>query len=292
MAPPPGPDASGAVARLRAGSTGSKGDFYRILTAAVSDIAEHGFDSQERIAYWIEEIRRAAVSAMIAPHVLEQSLQETMRAIYRKTVERGEIFRFHPGVARFTVERLRPRLRAELDRRIMASADLIKRNRQEAIETTLRRFSGWATSIPAGGSDVVERGAVKTEIRKALASLPYAERRVAIDQGHKFRAALSDVIAKDGGAIAAVWHQHYTNNPRKAHTERDGKVFAVRGSWALESGLMKAGLAGYTDEVEQPGELVYCRCSYTFLYALRDLPDEMMTIKGRKALAEARERAA
>jgi hypothetical protein len=41
---------------------------------------------------------------------------------------------------------------------------------------------------------------------------------------------------------------------------------------------------GYTDEMSTPGEEVYCRCAYVYIYSLRKLPDEMLTIKGKNLL--------
>jgi len=48
---------------------------------------------------------------------------------------------------------------------------------------------------------------------------------------------------------------------------------------------MKAGDAGYTDEITTPGEEVFCRCFYRWIYNLRDLPKDMLTIKGKEQLA-------
>lgn len=261
--------------------------FAQVITEAVADLAEHGYRSPEQIAEWVRVIREAAADAMTPPHVLEEALNATLGTTYRRLIERGSILEHHKGVSRFTIDKLRPRLRAELDRRIMASANLIKLNRQAAIEKTVQRFAGWATSVPEGGSDVVRRSPVKSDIRKALASLPYEERRVAIDQGHKFAADLSHIIAMDQNAIAAIWHHHHKRYPRPEHVARDGSIFLVRGSWAHEAALVKSS-AGYTDEIERPGEWVYCGCSYGWIYALRDLPAAMVTEKGRQALAAAR----
>ena len=57
---------------------------------------------------------------------------------------------------------------------------------------------------------------------------------------------------------------------------------------AIERGLMKAGPAGYTDEIDKPGERVFCRCYYQFVYMLASLPDDMLTEKGREYLAQPR----
>lgn len=265
--------------------------FQDVLTAAVADLIENGFDSAERVDGWMERIRRAAEEALIPPHFLEEALQRTMRAIYDKQVEQGGILRGHAQVSRFTLERVKPRLRAELDRRIMASAQLIKLNRKNAIEQTLQRFSGWSTSIPSGGTEAANKTKVKADIRKSLAQLPFRERRVLIDQGHKFTAALDDILAGDGGAIAAVWRSRWREanyDYRVDHKERDGEVYAIRDSWAMQRGLMKVGPAGYTDQSTKPGEEVFCRCKYSYLYNLRDLPADMLTAKGRGELANVR----
>jgi hypothetical protein len=266
--------------------------FFETITAAVRDFAQFGYDSIERLNYWIERIRVAADQDMIPAEVLQANLASTLRGAYTTMVERGGIERAHNGVSRVTIERIKPKLRAELDRRIMASADLIKLNRVQAREKTIQRFAGWATSIPVGGSDVVAKNPVKSEIRKSLAQLPFAERRVLIDQSAKLRASISDIVATDGGAIAATWHDHgahdKTYNARPDHLARNGKVFAIRGNWAIEKGLMRAGPNGYTDEIEMVGELPLCRCSYAYHYALSQIPADMLTQAGRDELARVR----
>lgn len=262
-----------------------------VITAAVADVTEHGYDNPERIAAWMTRIRQAATASLVPEHELAQVLQSTMRAIYTRLVERGRISKFHPGAARFTIDKVRPQLRAELDRRILASANLIKLNRAEAIEKTLRRFSGWATSVPVGGSGAVDRRDVKDNIRKSLTQLPFEERRVLIDQGHKFTSALNETIATGGGAIACVWRSRWRQagyDYREDHKERDGLVYAIRGNWAIERGLMKLSPNGYVDQITKPGEEVFCRCSYEYIYNLRDLPTEMLTTKGKAELARVR----
>lgn len=259
--------------------------FYEVLTAAVNDMAEHGFDSVERLAGWIARIRAAAEATLTPVHVLEAALQSTFGQAYKTYVDNGKVLERHPGVPKFTLDRVKPKLRAALDRATFASADLIKLNRQASIEKTVQRFSGWASSIPPGGTDATEKVKTKTEIRKALASLPFEERRVLTDQGHKFVANLNNIIAVDGGAIGAEWHSHWrqTNyNYRVDHKERDGKFYVIRDSWAHEKGLLKSG--DYLDEITQPGEEVFCRCWCTYIYALRSMPAELISAKGKAEL--------
>jgi hypothetical protein len=194
---------------------------------------------------------------------------------------------------------VKPELRAELDRRILASADLIRLNREVSIERTLQRFAGWSTSIPAGGAPVSQGKEAKKTVLKGISSLPFEERRVVIDQSHKLVNSLDEIIAQDGGAIAAVW-QHVKEigyDQRPWHRARDGKVFVFRDNWALKQGLVKLAGLTYTDAIvdakgrpDGPSTPVYCRCTWgDILYSLDDIAEvapEMLTAKGKAALAQ------
>lgn len=269
----------------------AKQAYSDVLSAAIEYFATHGYSDVESVAFWSQKIREAAEQTLRPPHELEQMLREAMVAIYKKLIERGEIARYHPGIGRFTLDKVRPQLRAELDRRILAAASLIKINREDAISSTLRRFRGWSTSIPRGGSEAVEKRDEKDNLKKALRRLPFEERRVLIDQGFKLRASLSEILAKDGQAIAMRWRSHWRQagyDYRENHKERDGKVYLLRNSWAKIKGFVKAGPDGYYDEITSVGEEVYCRCWAEWIYNLRDLPSDMITIKGREALEQAK----
>jgi hypothetical protein len=237
--------------------------FNDTVKAAIDDVIEHGFDSAQRVADWIDKLRQAAEAAMTSQAKMEQMLREALAAIYRRQVENAGIIKRHEGVDRFTLQNVKPQLHAELTRRIMASADLIKLNRERAIAETLERFQGWATSIPKGGTDAASKPKIKKTMRKAMASLPFRERRVIIDQSQKFNASLAEIVAKDGGAIAGQWHSHFRQvgyDARPDHAARDGKIYLMRDSWAKRNGLVKPGKAGYADEITAPAEEIFCRC--------------------------------
>jgi hypothetical protein len=265
--------------------------FFETVTAAIKDFEENGFDSVERLAYWTDLIRRSAAESLVPESVLNETLNRTLSGIYKRMIEDGQIVKTHIGISRFTVDRLKPKLRTELDRRMMVSRNLIKLNREAMVEKTVQRFAGWASSVPAGGSRAVEVKDVKENIRKALTSLPFEERRVLIDQSHKFTANLNEIIATDGGAIAMRWNSQWRRRGysyRVDHKERDQKVFLLRSSWAKNKGLVKPGPAGYYDDITKVGEEVFCSCFATWIYAIRDLPEDMVTAKGRESLAGAR----
>ena len=259
--------------------------FYETLTAACNDFAERGYVNEAQLAYWMEQIRTAARASMMSEAQMTEQLQRAFRSIYDNLVEKSRILDRHPEIPRFKLAQVKPRLRLELDRRILASANLIKLNREESVQATLRRFGGWATSIPAGGSDQVKKAETKAEIRKSLAALPFQERRVAIDQGHKFAANLSDILATDAGALAARWAHHHVTYPRLEHVARNGEIFLIKETWAIEKGLVKPNANGYFDDIDKPGQKILCHCSAVYLYSLRQLPTDMLTVKGRAELS-------
>jgi len=278
---------------------GAQLTLQEILTEAIADFDEHGYDSQERLDYWEARIREALADQMRNPERLREQMKEQLRAVFERLVNRGSILKDHNGVERFRLQNVAARLHSELERRILASAQLIKLNREEMINKTMRRFSGWASSVPKGGASDTDKRKLKEELSKPMASLPFVERRVLIDQGHKLNASLSQVLAADGGAIAAKWQSHFRQqnyNFREDHKELDfsisGNVYLMRDSWAVKNGLVKVGPEGWSDSIPQPAELPMCRCRWLWLYHLRQLPERLLTAKGKEAVKQSKARAA
>lgn len=269
--------------------------YFTVLTRAVNAVAQNGYQSSEQIDFWAAELRKAAERSMRSIKDVERMVRDGMAAIFRRQVDNGGVLRLNPGVKAYTLERVKPELHAELSRRIAASIDLIKVNRPQAVDKMEQRFRGWATSVPAGGSDTVVRRTEKVKIRKSLAQEDFEARRVSIDQSAKLVAAINETVAVAGGAIAGEWLSHAGQknyDGRPAHNARDGKIFLIRDSWADKSGFVKPNKYGYTDEIERPAELPYCKCSYRHLFSLRSLPEDMLTERGKQALTEARQKAA
>ncbi len=265
--------------------------FDEVMNAAIRDFTENGFDEEGRLEKWLGRIRAAATRQAGSEAKATKLLKEGLVSLYRRMVERGTALQSHPGVSLMTIQKLKPELRAELDRRILASANLIKLNRKRAIDQTLQRFSGWSTSIPRDGARKPPTKEDVTNLKKPMQSLPFEQRRVLTDQGHKFSAALSNIVAEDGGAIALIWNSNWRQpgyDYREDHKERDGVVYLIRDSWAHKKGFVKAGDGGYYDRITAVAEEPFCRCFATYIYNLRDLPKSMVTEKGRKALEEAR----
>lgn len=274
----------------------SRKRFYETVAAAIKDMAKHGYDSQARLDHWRALIEKAAAASFVNMDEAERDIRKTMTLSYHRLVTKGGLLRTMPNISAYTLQRMSPILQAQLNQRIMTSIDLIKLNRPMAIAKTLQRFSGWATSIPEGGfpsdirKSVYKPIQVRVELQKAMTSLPFEERRVIIDQNAKLMSAINTTVAVGNGAIAARWqsHKHQKNyDGRPAHNDRDGDVFLVRDCWAIDKGLVKRGASAYTDSIEQPGEYVFCRCSWIYIFDLRDLPSDWLTVKGKETLAEA-----
>ena len=250
----------------------------QVVTQAVKDIENNGYQSPEQINQWIQSI--LAVANKYTQQEIYEYLKRSLGTKYNRLISTG-IKRDHQ-IALFKLEQIKPKLRAELDRRIMASAQLIKLDREAAIQKTIQRFSGWATSIPDGGSKSVETNQTKTHIKTPLEDLPFVERRVAIDQGHKLIANINDIVAVEAGAIAAIWHSHWrdaTYNARHSHKERDGHIYVIPNNWALQQRLMKLDGHEYTTDITAPAEEVNCRCYYQYIYRVSELPESMRTLR-------------
>lgn len=265
--------------------------FDEVLRTAVDDISEHGYDSAERLMHWQEELRKAAERSTTPTAVMERLLREAMVAIYKREIEKGGALRRHKGLSRFTIDQMAPRLHSVLQRKIFASADLIRLNKKEAVDLTIKRLSGWASSVPEGGSEAIDKRETKDDIKKSLAGIKFRERRVIIDQGHKLVSSINETLAEDGGAIAGRWKSQWRRagyDYREDHKERDGLIFVVPDNWALKAGLMKLAGRPYTNDVTKPAEEPFCSCAYEYIFTLGALPDDMLTAKGREQLAKAR----
>jgi hypothetical protein len=265
--------------------------FHEVLTAAVRDISDNGYDDPARLDEWLKRLRYAAVADLPSPEEIQTRMQLAMQTVFNRTFSQSSVLKYHPGVPRFTIERLKPFARAELDKRILASTKLIKLNREQAVEKMLQRAAGWATSIPEQGSRIVDKVDIKEHIAKPIQQIKYEARRVSIDQGAKLVAAINEVVAQQNGVIAYRWRSHWRQagyDYRPDHKERDQQIYLVRNSWAKDQGLVKTGAAGYYDDITAAAQEPFCRCYVVALYALRDLPVEMLTSKGQKLLEETR----
>lgn len=273
------------MADKRTGRTRKKNKpktLYDVLTDAINYYVNQGWDSEKSLLSWSQKLRVAA--SRESPN--NEVTRKHLTAIYSRLVIDGGALRDQPpdGPTKVTLDRIKPQLRKELDKRIFASANLIKLNREQAVEKTVQRFQGWVTSIPPDGISEVNKNAQKSAMGKSVADLDFISRRVAIDQGHKLASNVKYLLAVQGGAIAFRWHSSWRRQGyryREGHKLRDTVIYLVRGSWAVEQGLVKP-VNGFYDEITAAGEEVYCSCQVFPIYAPQKLPDEFLTEKGKR----------
>ncbi len=261
--------------------------FRALLLEGLQKFATSGYASEGDLQNWLRRLTAALEFDLPTDDESRSMLRRILDAVYAREV-RGGIARVVPGVSRYTIDRVAPHLRAELDRRIFAGVELIKLNKRAATQKTLQRFSGWVSSVPPTGAITTDLRSVAREIAKPASRIKFEARRVAIDQGRKLSAAVAHVVATGAGAIGAIWHDRgqldHGYDARPEHLARSGKLFLVRDSWAMEQGLVRRG-GPYTDEIEQPAEMVYCACYWEYLTTPYDLPRRLLTRRGQAWIA-------
>lgn len=266
----------------------AKKTFLGLLQEAMDYYVKHGYVDQIGLDRWTSALRAHLLGEIKTPEQIEKDMRSAMGKVFESLVTKGGAVKSMPGVSAFIVNNIRPELRSELNKRILASANLIKLNRSERIDSTLRRFQGWATSVPEGGIKDIDRRKVKDSIAKGYKRISFEERRVQIDQAAKLSATVHDIVATQAGAIAVKWHSHFRQagyDYREDHKQRDGKIYLIRESWAKSKGLVKPGDAGYIDEVTFFHEEPFCRCNGKYIFNIQDMPEDMLTSKGRAAIA-------
>lgn len=261
--------------------------FFQIINQAIAEFLQYGFDDVKRLQYWLDKIKLSAEAHLLPESVMNQKMEKALNQAFHRLVTKNGLV--SKNVSKYDVTKLSGKLRAELDRRIVASANLIKDDREQSIRMVLRRFEGWATSIPAGGTKIKPTPKEKANIKKGMTNIAFKQRRVIIDQTHKLISNINEIVAVDNGAIAARWHSHWQQphyDYREDHKERDNKIYAIRNSWAVKEGYITP-INGYTDDITSPAEEVFCRCNYVYLYNLRQVKD-LLTPKGLLALQSAK----
>jgi hypothetical protein len=274
--------------------------FAEVLKSAMDDVERRGFLSIEQVKEWERRLAEALRRSFTPDAVMKTMVDRALVRLYEQMVDQAKILKFHPGVPVFTLERIKPHLRPELDKRIALSLNLIRLNKESVVSKMQQRFSGWASSVPAGGSEHSKAREARDTLKKGLSGLKFEERRVLTDQGHKLVSSINSVLAQQGNAIAAIWHSHAHQagyDYREEHKEREieslRRPFLVRDSWALKDGLIRTTGARYTDGMTQPAEEPFCRCYYRYLYNIRQMPRDMLTDAGLAFLENAaRKRAA
>ena len=258
--------------------------FRLLLMEGIRKFATEGYSSELELQEWIAHLHLALDRELPSDKESKNMLTAVLGSVYARQLKRG-IFERIPGVSQYTIDRVAPYLRAELDRRIFASADLIRLRKRAVIDTTLQRFSGWVSSVPPEGTFDFSPRAISKRISTDVKQLKFEYRRVAIDQSHKMSANIAYTVAINEGAIGGIWHDrgeddhNYDADPK--HLARSGKWFLLRDSWAIEQGLVRRGSAPYYDSVDPVSQRPYCSCWMEWTTSPGGIPPELLTAKGR-----------
>ncbi|MHB8392368.1 MAG: hypothetical protein ACYDBH_22775 [Acidobacteriaceae bacterium] len=151
-------------------------------------------------------------------------------------------------------------------------------------------ISSFLNEVPATAK---ARAAKISPIKKEIRCLAKWNRLFYIYKALSFSAEIHYIFALESGPLAAIWR--YTESDEQGeytvthnHKDRDRRVYAVRGNWAVEKGLMSVGLDGYIDDIDRPGQEVGCMCNLVWVSAIRDLPRSMLTERGQSELKRTR----
>lgn len=261
---------------------------YRDLAKnAVADLST-GSASISSLEVWMNRLRSSFQSQLTPMNQVEKNLESYFGSIYNRIATKKPAKGQPTTVSKYGRSRLSKEAQDLVANKVIASVSLIKLNREIAIADSLKRTAGWYSSVPLEGVSPDNKQEAIHDITKSFKQLPYVERRVIMDQGHKLTASIEDVVCRGEGAIAAIWHSNVGQlnyNYRRDHAARNERIYLLRNSWAHKAGLIKSPYAvAFTDEQTMPAEEVNCRCKYQYLYNLQDLPTEFLTKKGLEAI--------
>ena len=151
------------------------------------------------------------------------------------------------------------------------------------------RLGKFLEQVPRGGTKDKATKSQITEIKKELRQLARWEKLFSVYKANSLASEIEYIFSLQGNPLAAIWHyseldEHGEYQKTYDHEARDGKVYAVRGNWAIEKSLMNASVHGYINDSIRPAQEVGCMCYLQWVYYLRDLPSDMITAKGRSEL--------
>jgi len=140
--------------------------------------------------------------------------------------------------------------------------------------------------VPIGGTkDKLTKSKI-AEIKSELRCLTKWTQLFYTYKAISLSAEIKHVFALEGNVIAARWCYSQSDEQGEYqktynHKEQAGRMYAVRGNWAIENGLMKVGPNGYIDEISLPNQEIGCMCNFVYLHSPRELTEDMLTAKGK-----------
>jgi uncharacterized protein with gpF-like domain len=242
-------------------------------------------------------------------NALEPELRSEYKKAYYNYIN-GGYTKYHSGIKAYRIEDMKPAYRKEVENAVTNSLSLIKTQNKEYMNQLQNRFINWS-SIPSndmrGNSDNPEK--IKSYLNKEILQIPEngyqteAHKQFIItDQTRKLIGSMNDITAKNSGAFAFIWHnrrdkkvvgrpggEYPIGTPsHDDHWDREGKLYLIKGSWAVTKGLVKkADGVIYDDDINDgmPSVPPGCRCYAEYFHDLELLPKKyegIITAKGRE----------
>ena len=132
-----------------------RASFFELLTEAVRYFSENGYVSEIELQNWVKRLRASAEGSMKSDAQVEAEVRRSLMATFTRLSRFPSLKRVNPEVSVFAADRLRPAMRAEMKRRIMASARLIKLNKAQAhAHFGLDKVDGVTAEIEKAATDI------------------------------------------------------------------------------------------------------------------------------------------
>jgi hypothetical protein len=233
---------------------------------------------------------------------LINSLEPDLRREYKKAYYQfvnGGYKKTHPGIQGYKIADLKPAYRKEVQNSVDNSLALIKTQNAEFMAQMEARFRNWAT-IPSAEmrGDSANPDKIKAYLKNEVLKLPEVKKEmtghqhfIIVDQTRKLLSNMDAITAKQGGAIAFIWHNRrdgrvvgrpggvYPEPTEKHgdHWEREGKLYLISDSWAISRKMLKKTKeVGYDTDLKdgRPGIPIGCRCWAEYIYAIELIPEK------------------
>lgn len=171
-----------------------------------------------------------------------------------KTESKTGIYKRH-SVAPYIIATLYLLLQDERDNRKESAIRLVGMRREEMKETVLRRFAGWASSIPVN-REITNKQEVINFISKPVKELAKHEKNIIDDQTRKMVSNMDAIVSHEANAIGYYWHSlfrvpGYNYREEHKHLDLDGKFIILKDSSAYKDGYIKRGNQIYQDDIER-----------------------------------------
>jgi hypothetical protein len=155
--------------------------------------------------------------------------------------------------------------------------------RSNEINSRIEEFIAW-TQLDEG-----TRKECLSDIRSTLKSINKWDKGFYVDRALDLIDEVEVMAKIENGAIAARWS--YSPYPGECgHEALNNKHFLIRDSWAINQGLIHPSNEKYFDEAPRQKEQWGCRCRFTFEFHIRQLPESMLTKKGKDSLFEGKQK--